>query len=68
MNTTQLKIEGMSCQNCVAHVRKALEAVPGVTGVDVVLEPGSATVTGDADLAALMAAVEEEGYEASPRQ
>jgi copper chaperone CopZ len=30
MQTTKLKIKGMACANCVARVKKALEAVPGV--------------------------------------
>ena len=27
---TTLKVSGMSCDNCVRHVRKALEKLPGV--------------------------------------
>lgn len=61
---TQLKIEGMTCQNCVKHVRQALESVPGVATVEVDLESGRATVTGEAALSDLIAAVEDEGYEA----
>jgi copper chaperone len=60
-----LKIDGMSCNNCVGHVRKALAGVPGVTGpVEVSLERGEAQVAGTADPKALVAAVVEEGYEA----
>ena len=60
-----LKIEGMSCKNCVAHVRQALAGVPGVEGpVEVSLESGEAKVPGHADAQALVAAVEEEGYSA----
>jgi len=60
-----LKIEGMSCNNCVGHVRKALAAVPGVAGpVEVSLERGEAQVAGTADPQALVAAVVEEGYDA----
>ena len=61
----KLKVKGMSCNNCVGHVRTALAAVPGVTGpVEVSLERGEALVTGTADPKALVAAVEEEGYDA----
>jgi len=65
-----LKIQGMSCKNCVAHVRQALAAVPGVAGpVEVSLEAGEAKVPGSPDsralVAALVAAVEEEGYSAT---
>ena len=62
---TRLKITGMTCGHCVAHTKKALEAVPGVTEADVSLDPGGALVKGDADVSALLAAVKEAGYEAS---
>jgi copper chaperone CopZ len=38
MTTTRIQIEGMTCINCVTHVQKALEAVPGVKDVTVQLE------------------------------
>jgi copper chaperone len=61
-----LKIEGMSCKNCVAHVRQALAGVAGVAGpVEVSLEAGEARVPGAPDPKALVAAVEEEGYSAT---
>jgi len=55
-------IEGMMCQNCVKHVTKALNAIPGVTAV-VDLDSKSATVTGDASDEVLTQAVVEAGYE-----
>lgn len=62
---TKLKIEGMSCGHCVGAVRKALSAVPGVRQVtEVNLDSGEAVVEGEADLQALIAAVQDEGYEA----
>jgi len=64
MSETKLKITGMSCGHCVAAATKALEAVPGVEKAEVTLEPGAAVVHGTAELAALIAAVAEEGYEA----
>ena len=33
-----IKIEGMHCPNCVAAVKRELEALEGVTKVDVSLE------------------------------
>jgi copper chaperone CopZ len=65
--TTTLKIEGMSCGHCVRSVRNALTAVAGVEAADVVLEPGSAIVTHseDAAHAAMIAAVEAEGFRAT---
>ncbi len=38
-------IEGMMCMHCVAHVKKALEAIEGVNEVEVSLEAGNAAVT-----------------------
>ncbi|WP_456407247.1 CopZ family metallochaperone [Thiolapillus sp.] len=60
----KLNIAGMTCGHCVAHAKKSLEAVPGVSEVEVTLEPGGAVVKGDVDAAALIAAVKEAGYEA----
>ncbi len=56
-----MKIEGMMCPRCVAHVEKALTAIPGVTVV-VSLEAGTATVTGDVANDVLTNAVTEAGY------
>ena len=58
-------VEGMMCQNCVKHVTRALQGVPGVQDVAVSLEDKRAAVTADASVtdAALTAAVTEEGYE-----
>jgi copper chaperone CopZ len=62
---TTLKIEGMSCEHCVKAVKTALEAVAGVCSAVVNLNDKSAVIDhGDGvTLAALKAAVEEEGYE-----
>ena len=59
-----VNVIGMMCPHCVAHVKKALEAVPGVTAVEVSLENKNAVVEGTAlDAAALAAAVTGAGYE-----
>ncbi|MDF2446707.1 MAG: heavy metal translocating P-type ATPase [Moraxellaceae bacterium] len=65
-----LDIEGMSCASCVAHVEKALQAVPGVSGVAVNLATNSARVdTGpDVSMAALQAAVAQAGYQVAQAQ
>lgn len=60
-----LKVTGMMCQHCVAHVTKALEGVEGVSKVEVSLQKGEARVTGEGlDKAKLIAAVNEAGYKA----
>lgn len=61
---TTLKITGMTCGHCVASVTKALEKVPGVAKAEVSLEKQQALVTGEANQAAMLAAVKDEGYEA----
>lgn len=61
---TVLTVEGMSCGKCVEFVSKALESVPGVERALVDLAAQQATVEGPADPAALILAIEEEGYSA----
>ncbi|MBR1820937.1 MAG: metal-transporting ATPase, partial [Clostridia bacterium] len=56
-----VKIEGMMCQNCVKHVTKALAALD--PAVEVSLENNSATLDANVDDAAIVAAVQEAGYE-----
>lgn len=60
-----LDIEGMMCQNCVAHVNKALSGIEGVEAVEVSLENKNAAVTLAADVSddALVKAVVDAGYE-----
>lgn len=68
MSTTDLKINGMTCNHCVASVTEELQELPGVTGVEVQLVAGgtsTATVTtaeGSVAPEDLKAAVEEAGY------
>jgi copper chaperone CopZ len=65
MGTVELTIEGMSCEHCVARVKKALEGVDGVVEAEVKIDPGSATVRGeDVRLEDLVEAVDRVGYTA----
>ncbi|MDD6525366.1 MAG: heavy metal translocating P-type ATPase [Firmicutes bacterium] len=59
-----LKIEGMMCGHCEMHVKKALEAISGVTKAEVSHTDGKAVVTLDksVDDATLIKAVDDEGY------
>ena len=59
-----MKIEGMMCPHCEAHVKKALEGVAEVREAIVNHKDGTAIVTLDADAApvTLKKAVEEQGY------
>ena len=62
---TTLKIEGMMCQHCVAHVTKALQEIDGVASVEVNLKKKTAvieraeTVTDET----LVASITQAGYE-----
>ena len=60
-----LYVEGMVCNNCVSHVTEALLEIEGVAGAEVVLEPKTATVTLEKEIAdeVLKAAVMEAGYD-----
>ena len=59
-----LSVEGMMCQNCVRHVKNALEGVSGVEAVSVSLEDKTAAVTAAESVTdeALKAAVTDAGY------
>lgn len=63
--TETITVEGMSCEHCEQSVEEALEDVSGVRGADADREAGQATVDGGADTEALVAAVEDAGYEAT---
>ena len=60
-----LKITGMMCEHCEMHTRKALEALDGVTAVEVSHKAGTAVVTMDKDISddVLKQAVTDQGYE-----
>ena len=62
MSTATYTVEGMTCGHCVSSVTEEVSGVAGVTDVQVDLESGRLTVQGDADAAAVRAAVEEAGY------
>ncbi|MBN4666644.1 copper-translocating P-type ATPase [Pandoraea nosoerga] len=65
----ELAIGGMTCASCAGRVEKALRNVPGVIEANVNLATERAAVRGVrgvVDVAALGAAVEKAGYEASP--
>ena len=62
--TKTMKIEGMMCPHCEATVKKALEALEGVTEAQVSHEAGTAIVSlvTDVDSAVLTKAVEDKDY------
>lgn len=58
----ELKVTGMMCNHCRAHVEEALSAVEGTTSVSVDLGSGIARITGASSPSDLIAAVEACGY------
>jgi copper chaperone CopZ len=66
MATRTYTVTGMTCGHCEQAVRTEVGAVTGVTDVAVDHASGRLEVTGDADEAAVLAAVVEAGYQATP--
>ena len=68
MESTLLKIGGMSCQGCVKSVTKVLLELPGVDKAEVSLDRGEARVGYDAGKVSpvtMKQAIEDAGFEAS---
>ncbi|MDC7280112.1 heavy metal translocating P-type ATPase [Butyrivibrio fibrisolvens] len=61
----KIKVTGMMCGHCEAHVQKALEAIDGIDSVVASHEENLVTINNskDVDEAAIKSAVEEAGYE-----
>ncbi len=60
---TIINVNGMMCPHCKAMVEKVCKAVPGTTDAVVDLQAKNVTVTGEADLDALIKAITDAGYE-----
>lgn len=65
-NTTLLALQGLTCMHCVQRVKQALEARDDVEQATVTQR--YASVTGSADAQALIASVEQAGYQAAPAE
>ena len=68
--TKTLKIEGMMCEHCEMHTKKALEALDGVTKAEVSHKTGTAVVTLEKNVPddVLMQAVTDQGYQVTDIQ
>lgn len=68
MGTTEFQVTGMTCGHCEVAVREEVSKISGVDGVEVSAKTGSLTVSSAApvDAAAVLAAVDEAGYQAVP--
>jgi len=62
---TKLNIPDMTCGHCKAAVEKAVASVDACAKVAVDLDTRTVEIDSSADLAAILAALKEEGYEAT---
>lgn len=62
--STTITVEGMTCEHCEQTVEDALRDVSGVADATADREAERASVEGDADVTALVRAVEDAGYSA----
>ncbi|MFE0748657.1 heavy-metal-associated domain-containing protein [Gordonia sp. NPDC058843] len=62
--TSNYTVTGMTCGHCAASVREEIEALPGVTKVEVTVDDGSVRVAAERELGRdeVAAAVAEAGY------
>ena len=62
--TKTINVEGMMCEHCVAHVKKALEGIEGVSKADVSLAKNNAILTLEKEVSdeTIKKAVEDAGY------
>jgi copper chaperone len=66
MNDITYSVPGMSCGHCRVAITTEVTAVAGVDSVDVDLDTKLVRITGEnLDDAALVAAIDEAGYEAA---
>ena len=62
--TTQVQVQGMTCQHCVTAVTEEVSAIGGVSAVDVDLSSGEVLITSDLPLEhdLIESAITEAGY------
>lgn len=66
MEKITLTVKGMTCMGCVKSVKNLLEPIPGVAGVEIVLESGQVAISFDPAEAGpdqFTAAIQDGGYE-----
>lgn len=68
MTTTAFQVTGMTCEHCEASVRDEVSKLPGVENVNVSARTGTLNIssTDPVDPGAVLAAVSEAGYTATP--
>jgi Cu+-exporting ATPase len=71
METTTLKLRGMSCASCANNIENAIRSVPGVAACNVNFGAEQASITYDSNrtnIAEIQSAVDDAGYSAQPMQ
>ena len=67
-NTTELRVSGMTCNNCARHVTEAIQGVAGVQSASISLQNAAASVRWNSadgkSVPAILAAISKAGYEA----
>ncbi len=65
INKMKINVKGMMCEHCEMHVKKALEAIDGITAATASHKSGTVTIetSKEVDEKAIKAAVSEAGYE-----
>jgi copper chaperone len=66
MSSIEYQVTGMTCGHCELSIREEVGTVPGVEQIEVSAQTGKLVVTSTApvDDAAVLAAVDEAGYQA----
>ena len=67
MQTLKFDVQGMTCGGCTSSLQRALGKIDGVSHIDVVLKPGSATLEADPNRvtpAQIEAVISSLGYQA----
>ena len=65
MKTVEIPVRGMDCADCAAHVRAAVERLPGVVSADALLASAKAVVCYDPDkitISVIEKAIKDAGY------
>lgn len=69
MSTVSFKVPGVSCGHCRSAIDAEVSVVSGVESVEVDLDEKTVTVRGEAlDERAIVAAIDEAGYEVAARE
>lgn len=64
--TRTFRVDGMTCDHCRNAISGEVGALPGVEGVDVDLDAGLVTITGEADDTAVRTTITDIGYDVAP--